>query len=182
VALTATLYAFTIELAHVDRGVYETLSFRVAQHPSETPDFLLARVLAYCLEYAEGIQFSAGGLSDPDQPPIAVRDPTGRLQVWIDIGVPDAARLHKAAKTAPRVVVYTHKDPNRLLRLLEGERIHRADALDLYAIDRTFIAAWTERLTRRMALALTVTAGHLYLTIDDVSLTGAIERIVLPRA
>ena len=181
-ALTATLYAFTIELAHVDRGVYETLSFRVAQHPSETPDFLLARVLAYCLEYADGIQFSAQGLSGPDDPPLAVRDPTGRLLVWIDVGVPDAARLHKAAKTAPRVVVYTHKDPQRLVRLLEGERIHRAEELELYAIDRAFIAAWAERLTRRMSVALTVTDGQLYLSIDDATITGAIERIAVPLA
>jgi uncharacterized protein YaeQ len=181
VALTATLFAFEIELSHVDRGVYETLTFRAAQHPSETDDFLLARVLAYCLEYADGIQFSAQGLSGPDEPPLAIRDPTGALLTWIDIGVPDAARLHKAAKAAPRVVVYTHKDPSRLVRLLEGERIHRADALELYAIDREFISEWTSRLKRRMTLALTVTDGHLYLTIGDTSLTGTIERITLAR-
>lgn len=165
----------------MDRGVYETLSFRIAQHPSETTDFLLARVLAYCLEQAEGIQFSAQGLSGPDDPALAVRDPTGKLLVWIDIGVPDAARLHKAAKMASRVVVYTHKDPGRLVRLLEGERIHRVEALELYAIDRDFIAAWAARLTRRMALSLTVTGGQLYLTIGDTMLSGAIEPIALPR-
>jgi uncharacterized protein YaeQ len=74
VALTATVYAFAIELSHVDRGLYETLTFRAAQHPSETDDFLLARVLAYCLEYADGIQFSAQGLSGPDEPPLAIRE------------------------------------------------------------------------------------------------------------
>lgn len=180
-ALTATLYSFEIELAHVERGVYETLSFRIAQHPSETPDFLLTRVLAYCLEQADGIQFSPQGLSAPEEPALAVRDLTGTLLVWIDVGVPDAARLHIAAKAAPRVVVYTHKDASRLVRLLEGERIHRADALELYAIDREFIAAWAARLTRRMAVSLTVTGGQLYLTIGDTMLSGAIETIALPR-
>ncbi len=181
VALTATLYSFEIELAHVDRGVYETLSFRIAQHPSETTDSLLARVLAYCLEHADGIQFSAHGLSAPDDPALAVRDPTGKLLVWIDVGIPDAARLHKAAKMAPRVVVYTHKDPGRLIRLLEGERIHRAEALELYAIDREFIAAWAAQLTRRMALSLTVVDGRLYLTTGDITISGAVEAIALPR-
>jgi uncharacterized protein YaeQ len=181
VALTATLYAFEIELAHVDRGVYESLAFRVAQHPSESPDFLLARVLAYCLEYTEGIQFSPQGLSDPNEPALAVRDATGTLRVWIDVGLPEAARLHKAAKAAPRVVVYTHKEPGRLVRLLAGERMHRADALEIYAVDRDLLAGWVSRLTRRMAVALTVSDGQLYLTIGEATLTGTIEPVPLRR-
>jgi uncharacterized protein YaeQ len=180
VALTATLYSFDIELAHVDRGVYETLSFRVAQHPSEAPDFLLARVLAYCVEYTDGIRFSAQGLSGPDEPAVSVRDAAGSLLVWIDVGLPDATRLHKAAKAAPRVVVYTHKDPDRLVRLLEGERIHRAAAIELYAIDRALIAAWAPLLTRRMALSMMVTDGHVYLTVGETTLSGAIEVLAVP--
>jgi len=178
----ATLYTFEVELAHVDRQVYETLSFRVAQHPSETTDFLLARVLAYCLEYREGIQFSAEGLSGPDEPALTVRDLTGTLLVWIDVGVPDPARLHKATKAAPRVVVYTHKDPNRLVRLLDGERIHRADVLELYAIDREFIASWAALLTRRMTMSLTVNDGQIYLTIGDTTIAGALDPISLTSA
>src|SRR5207249_9169628 len=95
VALTATIYNVDIDLADSDRGVYETLALRVARHPSESDDYLVARVLAYCLEYTEGIAFSRGGLSEADEPPITVRDLTGALQAWIDIGSPDAARLHK---------------------------------------------------------------------------------------
>ena len=90
-ALSATIYVFTVRLADADRGVYETLTLRMARHPSETAEFLLTRLLAYCLEYTEGIVFSKG-LSDPDQPAIAVRDLTGVLQTWIDIGAPEAAR------------------------------------------------------------------------------------------
>src|SRR5262249_30982856 len=154
-----------------------SLAFRVAQHPSESPDFLLARVIAYCLEYTDGLQFSPHGLSDPDEPALSVRDATGALRVWIDIGVPEAARLHKAAKAAPRVVVYPHKDPGRLVRLLAGERMHREEALEIYAIDRDLLTAWSARLTRRMACALTVSDGRLYLTIGEDTLTGAIEPV-----
>jgi uncharacterized protein YaeQ len=173
-AQTATLYSFEIELAHVDRGVYASLAFRVAQHPSEAPDALLTRVLAYCLEYTEGIQFSSQGLSEPDEPPIAVRDATGALRVWIDIGVPEAARLHKASKAAARVVVYTHKDPLRLVRLLEGERIHRREALEIYAVDRDFLAEWVARLSRRMKIDLSISDGQIYLVLPDATLTGAV--------
>jgi uncharacterized protein YaeQ len=169
-----TLYSFEVELAHVDRGVYASLAFRVAQHPSETGEALLTRVLAYCLEFADGIQFSSQGLSEPDEPPISIRDATGAIRAWIDIGVPDAARLHKASKAAPRVVVYTHKDPLRLVRLLEGERIHRREALEIYAVDRDFLAAWLARLNRRMTFDLSVSDGQIYLVLDEVTLTGTV--------
>src|SRR6476660_5804199 len=109
-ALGATVYNFDIDLADSDRGVYETLALRVARHPSESEEFLVTRVLAYCCEYAPGIEFSRGGLSEPDEPPLAIRDRTGALQAWIDIGTPAADRLHRASKAAARVAVYVHRE------------------------------------------------------------------------
>jgi uncharacterized protein YaeQ len=178
-ALGATVYVLDIDLSDSDRGVYETLALRVARHPSESDDYLVARILAYCLEYTEGIAFSRGGLSDPDEPPLAVRDLTGTLQTWIDIGSPDAARLHKACKLAPRVAVYIHKDPTQFLRGLSGERIHRASALELYALDRQLVSALAARLERRMAFAVSINDREIYLSIADVTLTGAVVRCAL---
>jgi uncharacterized protein YaeQ len=178
VAQTATIYTFDIQLTDVDRGVYESLALRVARQPSETAEYLLTRVLAYCLEYVDGIAFSRG-LAEPDEPAIAVRDLTGAWRAWIEIGAPDAARLHKASKTAPRVVVYTHKDPASLLRQLAGERIHRVAALELYAVDRALLAELAARLERRMAFALAVTDRHLYVTLGDDTLAGVVTPLVL---
>ena len=175
-ALTATIYNLDVELADTDRGVYETLAFKVAQQPSESDEHMVARLLAYCLEYAEGIGFSRG-IAEPEEPALFVRDLTGALRVWIDIGSPDAARLHKAGKAAPRVVVYTHKAPAQLVRALAGERIHRADALELYALDRELIAALVARRDRRTKMDLTVTQGHLYVTLNGDTLEGSVERI-----
>jgi uncharacterized protein YaeQ len=175
VALGATIYNLDIDLADSDRAVYETLALRVARHPSESEEFLLARVLAYALEFAEGIEFSRG-LDDPDEPAIAIRDLTGALRAWIDVGAPDAARLHKASKLAPRVAVYTHRDVGQVVRNLAGERIHRAGALELYAIDRPFIAALAQRLERRMAFTLSINERELYLSIGADTLTGAVVR------
>lgn len=175
-ALTATPYHFKIALSDVDRGVYEALEFKAARHPSESEEYLATRVLAYCLEYAEGIAFSRG-LSDPDQPALAVRDLTGVLKSWIEIGAPDAARLHKAAKAAPRVAVYTHRDPAALKKLWDGEKIHRAEEIELYAFDREFIAAFVKRLDRRMKLELSVSDRFLYLTAGGETLSCGIERL-----
>ena len=138
-ALTATIYNFDIELADNDRNVYESLALRVAQHPSESDEYLIARVLAYLLEYREGIEFSRG-VSDPDEPTISIRDLTGKIATWIEIGTPDSARLHKASKATARVVVYCHKEGAQWLKGLAAAGIHRAGELELYAIDRGFIA------------------------------------------
>jgi uncharacterized protein YaeQ len=175
VALTATIHHFEIELADADRQVYESLELRAARHPSESEEYLVTRVLAYLLEYTEGIAFSRG-ISDPDEPTIAVRDLTGAIRTWIEVGAPDAARLHKASKAATRVVVYTHKDPQQLLRNLAGEKIHRADSVELYAVDRTLVAALAARLERRMAFSLSIAERTLYVSIGAETLTGVIER------
>lgn len=181
-ALTATIFNFSIELADVDRNVYESLALKVAQHPSETEERLITRVLAYCLEYQEGITFSRGGISDPDEPALTVRDMTGSILRWIEVGAPDAARLHKASKASPQVVVYIEKPPVIYLRQLVGERIHRADAIVIRAIDRGLIAALVERLDRRMSFALSVTDGHLFLSLGRDSLDGAVEQHPIPAA
>ncbi len=174
-ALGATIYTFDIELADSDRAVYQTLNLRVAQHPSETPDYLLTRVLAYCLEYGEGIAFSKG-LSDPDEPAIAVRDLTGALQAWVDIGLPEPERLHKASKAAPRVAVYTHKDPEQWAAKLAAAKIHRADKLAVYAFDRSWLAQFVARLERRMQFSLARSEGEIYLTVGDATSQTVLER------
>ncbi len=175
-SLTATIYNFDVELADSDRQVYESLSLRVARHPSESEEYLVARLLAYLLEFTEGIEFSRG-VSEPDDPAIAVRDLTGAIVSWIDIGTPDAARLHRASKAAKRVAVYTHKEPTQYLKQLAGEKIHRADDLELYAIDRGLVSALVARLDRRVAFSVSVTDRELYVSIGEDNLTGAVTRL-----
>ncbi len=177
-ALTSTIYNFDVDLADSDRNVYETLAIRMAQHPSESEEYLVARLLAYCLEYAEGIEFSKG-LSTPDDPPLSVRDLTGALRVWVDIGSPDAARLHRAAKSADRVVVYCHKDPTQWLRQLAGERIHRANEIEIVGIDRSLIAGLVERLARRLAMAVSVNDRHVFAALDGATIDGGLVRHML---
>ena len=174
-ALTATIYNFEIDLADADRDVYESLALRVACHPSESEEYLFTRVLAYAMEFTEGIQFSRG-LSDPDEPAISVRDLEGQIRAWIEIGNPDAARLHKASKASPRVAVYTHKDVAQFLTRLSGARIHRAEAIELWAVDRALVAELAARLDRRMSFGLSVTDRELYLSIGSDTLTGKVIR------
>lgn len=173
-ALTSTMYNAAVELSDVDRGVYETFDLRLAMHPSESPQYLATRLLAYCLEYTEGIEFTSG-LSNGDEPPIIVRDITGRTTAWIEVGAPEPDRLHRASKLAARVAVYTHRDLRNLLGKLEGKKIHRAEEIPIFSFGRGFIDEFTERLERRVTLSLSVTERHLYADIGGASMSTVLE-------
>lgn len=174
-ALTATIHTFGIELADIDRGVYTTLDLRVARHPSETEEFLLTRVLAYCLEFGDGIAFSRG-LAEPDEPALSIRDLTGSIQSWIEVGAPDGPRLHRASKAAARVAIYVHRNVRLYLRQLQATRIHRAAAIELYSIDPDFLDALSRHLERRTIFSLSITDRHLYLTVDGETLEAVVEQ------
>jgi uncharacterized protein YaeQ len=178
-ALGATIHHFEVALSDVDRGVYETLDLRVAQHPSETTRFLLTRTLAYCLAYEEGIAFSKGGISSTDEPPISIRDRTGLLLAWIDVGTPAADRLHKAAKAARRVLVFTSADLATLRREAASRTIHRAAEIEVHRLDPAFLDALAARLGRSAKIELTHTAGQLYVTTAGATLEGSVERAPL---
>jgi uncharacterized protein YaeQ len=170
VAQTATIYNVTIDLSDLDRGVFETLDLRVARHPSETAEFMLVRLLAYCLEYQEGIALTEG-LSSGDEPALVVRDLTGRMTAWIEVGLPDAARLHRGSKLAGRAAVYTHRDARQLLSQLSGAKIHRAGDIPIRAFDRAAIEELAALIERRASLAVSISGGDVSVAIGERMLT-----------
>jgi len=178
-ALTATMYHFQITLSDVDRGVYEELDLRLARHPSETMRYLVTRALAYCLSYEEGIAFSKGGLSSAEEAPLSVRDRTGALLAFIDIGQPSAERLHKASKSAPRVAVFTHVEPALLQREASSRAIHRVEQIEVWRFDPEFLDRLAEKLGKNEKFELVRTDGQLYVTRAGETLNGSLVRASL---
>ena len=172
-ALNATIHNLAIELADIDRGVYESLDLRVACQPSETPEFMVTRILAYCLEYSDGICFTEG-VAAGDEPAVCVRDLTGRLTAWIEVGMPDAERLHRGSKLAGRAAVYTHRDAGQLLRQFSGKKIHRSTEIPIRAFDPRFIDEVAGLIERHTELALSVTERQLYLQIGTRTLSTTV--------
>lgn len=168
-ALTATIYQFNVELSNVDRGVYETLDLRIARQPSESAEYMAVRLLAYCLEYEDGIAFTQG-VAAKDEPAIWVHDRTGKLLAWIEVGLPDAERVHRGSRAADRVAVYTHRDVDQFLKQLAGKRIFRSEEIPIYALDRRFVDELADLLDRRTSLAVTVSEGLVYVTVRDRTL------------
>lgn len=181
-ALTATMHHFQITLSDVDRGVYEALDLRVARHPSETMRYLVTRTLAYCLCYEDGIAFSKGGLSTAEEAPVSVRDATGVLRAWIDVGSPSADRLHKASKAAGRVALFTHVELPLLLREASARTIHRIEQIEVYRLEPEFLDALGARLEKNSKFELVRTDGQLYVTLGAESLNGTLNACSLVAA
>lgn len=179
-ALPATIRRFELALADSDRGVYEALALRVAQHPSESERYLVARVIARALEHADGLELTAGGVSDDSVPALLHKDLRGDLVAWIEVGAPAPDRLHKAAKLAPRVAVYAWKQPDELAAQIAARGVHRAEHLELYALDPGFLDAVAATLERVNRWDLAVTGGTLYLSIGDQVLETTPRRIAIP--
>ncbi|MBK9033088.1 MAG: YaeQ family protein [Myxococcales bacterium] len=175
-ALTATMRRFDVALADSDRGVYETLALRVAQHPSESERYLVARLLARALEHAEGVDFSRG-LAVDDEPALWQRDLRGDLQAWIEVGLPSADRLHRASKACRRVAVYGWRNLVGLAAELQERKVHKADAIELYALAPELLDAIAATLDRNNTWELSVAGGTIYLAVGDKQHEGTVTRV-----
>jgi uncharacterized protein YaeQ len=164
-ALTATVYNLEIDLADIDRGVYEKLDLLIARQPSETLEYMLMRIFAYCLEYSDGIELTEG-VAAGDEPAVLIRDLTGRITAWIEVGMPEPGRLHRGHKLAGRAAIYTNRDARKLLAQLTAANVHRLSAIPVYAFEPSFIDEVANLIERRCHLSLSITERELYLQIN----------------
>lgn len=170
------LFRFQIELSDVDRGLYESLDFRLAQHPSETPTYLLTRALAYALAYQPTLEFPPGGLADPDAPAMRATGDHGALDLWIDVGNPSARRMHKASKAAKKVMIFTYKNPELLLESMKGEDIYRAREIEIYALNTKMLEQLEECLQKNNRWMLLHQDGRVDIDTGEESVTGEVKR------
>jgi uncharacterized protein YaeQ len=171
------LYRFNIELSDVDKGVYESLSFQLQQHPSEVAPYLLTRVLAYALSYQQGLEFSAAGLADPEAPALKAAGSHGNVDLWIEIGNPSAKKLHKAGKTAKLVRVYTYKSADVLMEDLRRNEVHRLNEIEVYAFSMDFLTSLEKMLIKNNRWSLLHQQGRIDIASGEHSLSGEVRRI-----
>ncbi|MES2856641.1 MAG: YaeQ family protein [Bdellovibrionota bacterium] len=177
-AQTATLYRFRLEVSDIDRGFYEPIDLRTAMHPSETFPYLLSRVFAYALNSQPGLEFSPGGLSDPDVPSLQISN-NGSVELWIEIGNPSAKKLHRASKASRAVKVYTYKDPDLLVKEIKAGDVHKAESIELYSFAPEFLNRITTMIERDNKWSLIHNDGMLTVTTPSKSEEGEVRRINL---
>jgi uncharacterized protein YaeQ len=159
-ALGSTLYRFRVELADIDRSVYETLDLRVPCHPSETAERLVVRVLARAITHEEELEFGKG-LSTTEEPALWNRSAQGQVRTWIDVGKPSAPRLHRANKQATRVVVITTKSENVLRKEWSGQTIYEAHTIELIHLPESLVTGLAENLARTQTWFVTIQDDNL---------------------
>lgn len=169
------LYQFQIELSDVSSGVYESLNFRTAQHPSESIPYLLTRVLAFALCYQPNLEFSPLGLGDPQTPALWSKDNNESIELWIEIGNPSPKKLHKAAKTSKQVKVFTYKNPKLLLDEIKGEKIHHASEIEIFSMDAKFLQNLESALQKSNKWTLLHQEGQLDLGVGPLSLATELQ-------
>lgn len=169
IAISATVRSFHLELANIDDNVYETLRFRVAQHPSENADRVVVRVLARALSRDERLEFGRG-LDHTDEPALWSHDDSGQLRLWVDVGAPAAPRLHRAHKHAEKVAVFTDKNLTGLQKEWRGQKIHRSDAIAVTVFSPAFIAELAETVEKQNQWNITLHDGELTVAVGDASI------------
>ena len=173
-AAGATIHTFEVQLSDVDRGVYEQLSLKVAQHPSETLQFMTTRVLALCLEHEEGIAF--GDRASPATSrrcwcatPRARSSPGSRWAPPTPSACTAAAWRPSAPRSTRTVIA------ERVAARWAGKRIHKPEDVRLVWFDDGFVDAVAEAVTRRTAMTVSVMEATVYLEVNGTTLSSAVH-------
>jgi uncharacterized protein YaeQ len=172
-AQPSIVHRFQIELSDSDRGIYQTLSFRMARHPSETESLFATRLVAYCLNVQDGLEIMPG-ISEPEQPAFRLMSPSGEFALWVEVGFPDAKRLHKAGKLGGEMRVYLHREPFHYLRDLGMERVHRREEIAFFSFQPHFLEKLGRQIGRDTNGTFVVTGGTLYVDLGSGNLESEV--------
>lgn len=183
-ALPATRIEFKITLSDAERRVDVTKALIVARHPSETPEHVALRVLAWCALYEEALEMGAG-LSDGEAPDLIARDPRGDVTAWVTCGRVPWEKLRKALSqsSGARISAF-FSDPRRAADLeAEIAALPRPPKeigrVDTWQVDGALVAALAKD-ARRQSWTVTLVEGHAYVDADGVSHDGALGKVPRP--
>lgn len=180
-ALNATICKVELNVADMDRFYYADHSLTIARHPSETEERMMVRVLAFALHAHERLEMGRG-IGTVEEADLWQRDLTGRIELWIDLGLPDDKRVRKACGQSDQVIVYAYGGRSAELwwSKVQGE-LNRSRNLTVYALSRETTDAMTAMVQPRMELQLLVQEGDLWLACGDARVHVQRETWMSPR-
>ena len=180
-ALKATIFKATLQVADVDRHHYGEYPLTLARHPSETDERMMVRLLAFALHAHERLEFGRG-ISSDDEPALWLRDYTGSIELWIEVGLPDERTLRRAAGRAGQVILYAYG--GRAVDVWwerEGRQIARLDKVEVRVIDAAESLALAALAGRTMNVQCTIQDGQALLNAGDAALAITPRRLEAPR-
>jgi len=163
-ALKPTIFKMNINRSDLNNDIYDTFNLTVAQHPSETAERMMARVLAYCLNTQEFLTFTKG-LSVADDPDIWAKSLADEFLLWIDVGEPTFERIKKARRQAQAVKVYSFNTKSDVWWKQSQADFAGID-VEVYQFQFDQIQALTKLLKRSMDLSVTISGDSLYVAAE----------------
>ncbi len=168
-ALKATVFKADLQVANLDQNQFSDYSLTLAQHPSETIERVMIRLLAFALYASEDLRFGRG-LSNEEDAAVWEIDPSGVTRLWIDVGLPDEARVKKACSRADRAVIITYGGrPSDMWWQQNANALTRYKNLSVIQLSPEDSAKLVEVAGRTMKLSWTIQEGMVYL--DNASIT-----------
>lgn len=168
-ALKATVFKAELNIADMDRHYYQTHSLTLAQHPSETDERLMVRVLAFALHASESLAFTRG-ISTDDEPDLWQKTLTDDIELWVDLGQPDEKRIRKACARAGQVVIYTYQPRSAAVWWEQSKGVlARFDNLRVRSLDADTVAGLARLTGRSMTLHATIQDGQVWLANESES-------------
>jgi len=165
-ALSATIFKAELTISDMDRGHYATHALVLARHPSETDERMMVRLLAFALNAGDSLAFGKG-LSDEDEPALWQKDLTGRIELWIDVGLPDDKAVRRACGRADRVLVYAYGRGTERWWQNARAALERPDNLAVFELPQAATQALAGLAQRTMQLQCTVQDGTAWITDGD---------------
>lgn len=164
-ALKPTIYKFRISLSDLNRDYYDTLNLTLAQHPSETIERMMARILAYCINAQEDLTFTKG-LSEIDEPDIWVRTLDDQTDLWIEVGEPAVDRMKKATRLAKNVKIYSFNSKSDVWWEQSKGKINqlKASVFKFYWEEIQVLAALVQRT---MDMSVSITGDSAYIATES---------------
>ena len=169
-ALTATIRKAELQISDMDRGYYATHALTLAQHPSETDERLMVRLLAFIINAGDRLEFGRG-LSTEEEPDLWEHDYTGDIVQWIDLGHPDESRIRKACNRSQRVQVVNYGgNASDIWWQKQGKHMQRHDNLSVVDIDADFVERWGQHIQRMMRFSVLIQDGEIQLLNDNLQM------------
>ena len=174
-ALKATIFKAELQVSDLDRGHFETHALTIARHPSETDERMMVRLLAFALNADPLLEFGRG-LSAVEEPDLVKKDLTGRIELWIEVGLPDERDVRKAAGRADEVKVYAYGARSAgLWWAANGDALSKLKNVSVLEVTAETCEALKRFAARNMKLSCTVQDGHAWFASGDETLSVELQ-------
>jgi uncharacterized protein YaeQ len=174
-AQKATIYKAEVNLANMDKDIYLDQNLTIAQHPSETLQRMMLRIVAWALHANERLTFTKG-LSDEDEPELWQKSYSDEIEVWIDLGTPDEKRVKKGSVRAKQSVIFSYGNNSaKEWWKQQTTKASKFENLTVYFVSDDTMEALANLASRTMQLQFSISDGDIWLSCGEESIQLDIE-------